>query len=101
MLKVDKHPLARRDLVEIWHYTAERWGEEQAERYLRLIDAAIQQVRENPFLGSDAAQVRPGLRRFPAGQHRIFYLIGDRTIEIARVLHASMDFERHVPENEN
>jgi toxin ParE1/3/4 len=64
---IAKHPRARRDLIEIWNYTAEHWGEEQADRYVRLINHAIQRLRDNPSIGSDCGHVRPGLRRYPAG----------------------------------
>jgi toxin ParE1/3/4 len=33
-------PRARRDLGEIWDYSAEQWGTAQADRYIRLITAA-------------------------------------------------------------
>jgi hypothetical protein len=29
-------PSAKSDLIEIWHYTAETWGEQQAEKYLKF-----------------------------------------------------------------
>jgi toxin ParE1/3/4 len=32
------HPKAIADLEEIWEYTVDTWGEEQAERYVRLIN---------------------------------------------------------------
>jgi toxin ParE1/3/4 len=101
MFGVAKLPRARRDLIEIWHYTAEHWGEEQADRYVRLIDHAIQRLRDNPSIGSDCGHVRPGLRRYPAERHRIYYRLAGMLIEIVRILHVSMDVEDRFPENEN
>jgi toxin ParE1/3/4 len=89
-------PRARRDLIDIWLYTAEQWDEEQADRYLRHLDDAIRQLAENPFLGSDCSHVRKGHRRVPAGRHRIFYRFDKDRVEIVRVLHASMDFPAHL-----
>ena len=101
MRAIDRHPRARRDLIEIWFYTFDQWGGEQADHYLRGIDAAIRQLAENPFLGADFGHVRKGIRRHSAGRHRIFYRVNRQTIEIVRVLHASMDFQDHLPGNEN
>ncbi len=56
-------PRARADLGAIWDYTAERWGQEQAERYVRQIQAALEALADNPGLGRDAGDIRPGYRR--------------------------------------
>lgn len=39
-------PAARADIGQIWDYTAERWGEEQAERYVLAIRDACQELAE-------------------------------------------------------
>ena len=92
MHAVDKLPRARRDLIDIWFYTAERWGEQQADDYLYRLDAAIQHLAHHPFLGEDYIDVLKGYRRHSAGMHRIFYRVSRHRIEIVRVLHARMDF---------
>jgi toxin ParE1/3/4 len=38
-------PAAGADLEQIWDYTAERWGQEQAERYVRAIRDACPTAR--------------------------------------------------------
>ena len=53
-------PLARFDLNKIWDFTADRWDEDQAEAYLRMIQAAIETVAENPLLCPSIDEVRPG-----------------------------------------
>lgn len=91
MRAVNKHPRARRDLIDIWFYTLDHWDEEQADRYLRQIDEAIQRLGENPWLGADCSEIRTGYRRVTAGQHRIYYRLEGDAIEIVRVLHVSRD----------
>jgi len=39
-------PRARADLDDIWNYTAQRWGTDQAEDYIRLVQKAIETVSE-------------------------------------------------------
>ena len=41
-------------------YTVETWGEEQAERYLRLINQSFRKVADNPGLGRSCDTIREG-----------------------------------------
>jgi toxin ParE1/3/4 len=91
------HPGAEADLAGIWRYSVERWGEERAERYMHDLRRAVEPAAEAPSAGQ---QVRIGARRFyvrRAASHRIFYRETERGIEVLRVLHARMDFARHLP----
>jgi plasmid stabilization system protein ParE len=47
-------PRAESDLDEIWDYTADRWGLDQAETYTRQLWERIEAVAENPALGQNA-----------------------------------------------
>jgi len=98
---VDRHPRAKRDLIDIWLFTYDHWGEGQADRYVRHINDMIVKLATNPGRGSDFGHVRVGLRRFRAGQHRIFYRVRGHRIEIVRILHARMDLQDQFPGNEN
>lgn len=37
-------PSAKSDLIEIWNYTVETWGEKQAEKYLQDIEDKLNQI---------------------------------------------------------
>jgi toxin ParE1/3/4 len=89
-------PKAEQDLSEIWDYTANRWGVDQAEAYIRLIQLAIETVAEDPRKGRRCDEVRAGYRKYPAGSHMVMYRDADTGIDVVRVLHGRMDFERHV-----
>lgn len=89
-------PLAQADIDEIWDYTAERWGDAQAERYARVIEAAIKTAAANPKRGRPCDELRIGYFRLSAGSHILFYRIVGDNIDIVRVLHQGMDFERHL-----
>jgi toxin ParE1/3/4 len=84
-------PDARVDLADIWSYSAERWGEEQADVYIGEIHAKIAIAADNPNLGSDSGELYPGLRRIKAGSHLIYYLASDAMLDIVRVLHQRRD----------
>ncbi|WNZ26481.1 type II toxin-antitoxin system RelE/ParE family toxin [Leptolyngbya sp. NK1-12] len=40
--------------------------------------------------------MRPGCLSDPAGRHIIFYRHADKGIEVIRILHSSMDTQRHI-----
>jgi toxin ParE1/3/4 len=90
-------PRARDDLDGIWNYTARRWGPDQAERYVRQIAEAVELIAETPSLGRDCDHVRQGYRKFPVGSHVLFYRAIDDSVDVVRVLHQRMDFDRHLP----
>ena len=89
-------PRAQEDLSEIWDYSAERWGFDQADSYLRLLQRAIEAVAADPRRGTSCEEVRPGYREYPAGSHMLLYRQSQAGIDIVRVLHGRMDFERHL-----
>lgn len=88
MLRIIKRPLARQDLIDIWRYTEETWGERQADIYLDELDAGIRQLLNNPKLGRDRSDVRPGYRSLSIKQHTVFYTLDEDLIRVVRVLHA-------------
>lgn len=61
MAEFSLRPKAIADLEEIWDYTVETWGEEQAERYLRLIDQSFRKVADNPGLGRPCDAIRKAI----------------------------------------
>ena len=65
-------PRAQDDIAEIWDYTAQRWGIEQAESYIRDLQATLELLAENPALGRSAEAIRAGYRKHLSGSHVIF-----------------------------
>lgn len=97
MPKFSLRPEAHSDLEEIWDYTVETWDEEQAERYLRLINRSLDDLSKNSALGRACDFIRAGYRKHLVGRHVVYYrLIEDGEIDVVRVLHQSMDFDRHL-----
>jgi toxin ParE1/3/4 len=89
-------PRALADIEEIWDYTERRWDADQAERYIRLLKQGIEQVVRDPRRGRSCDHIRPGYRKYLIGSHVVFFQIIEETIEIVRILHQRMDFERHL-----
>jgi toxin ParE1/3/4 len=95
-LAIRIRPRARQDLKAIWRYTCDRWGESQADLYLRQLDAGIQSLTQFPDIGESCDDVRAGYRKLHVNRHLIFYRRSDLQIEVVRVLHEAMDVGRHL-----
>ena len=90
-------PAAQADLEQIWDYTHDRWGVDQAEDYLRELQRAINRTAANPRIGRACDEIRPGYRKLAAGSHTLFYRVtGEDLIDIVRILHQRMDVDRHL-----
>ena len=91
-------PEALRDLGEIDDYTTDRWGAAQAERYIRDLNAACQQLTETPERGRRRADLPPPYLAHAIGSHLIIYRINTAAdcIEILNILHPAMNIPRRL-----
>ena len=89
-------PRAKADIEEIWDYTAAHWSVRQAEAHIRQIQAAIETIAAAPKLARSCDDVRAGYWKYPAGSHMIFFRLIPGGIDIVRILHSRMDFERNL-----
>lgn len=96
MRKVHVHALAEDDLIGIWLYTFEEWGDVQADKYLDELNSGIRLLANNPEMGASRDQVRDGYRVFFVGSHAVYYTVTPTAIHVIRVLHGRMDPERHL-----
>jgi toxin ParE1/3/4 len=90
---------AERDLADIFSYTLETWGELQLDRYEALMEDALKRLAEDPEGPGTKSrdELFPHCRSCYAGSHVILFRVRGQTVEIARILHQSMDLQRHVP----
>ncbi|AXS41110.1 type II toxin-antitoxin system RelE/ParE family toxin [Breoghania sp. L-A4] len=89
-------PAARADLDAIFDYTVKQWGLAQAERYLRDMQATCESLRAGRIKGRSAEHVRSGYRKAASGSHMIYFKLADERLIVVRILHQSMDVERHL-----
>jgi len=88
---------SKRDLNEIWEYTLNKWSLTQADKYYKLLVESFQKLADNPTYGRSYEVVDAKLMGFKTGRHLIFYeQIDDKTIEISRILHDSMDIKNRL-----
>ena len=87
---------AAADFEEIYEFTIDRFGLQQARTYLTGLSERFDAVAQNPMLGRDASELSPGLRRLVYQSHVVFYVATDLGVRVIRVLHQSMDVARHL-----
>ncbi len=85
---------AEADLEDIYRYTADAWGYDQAHRYLAELQQRFVEVADNPLLGRDRGDLRRGIRSRTAGHHVIYYAILDGIVVILRVMHPRQRMDR-------
>lgn len=96
MYEVVKSPLAKSDLKNIWRYSFDKWGEDQAVKYLLQLDAGMQRLTGNPKIGKTREKIREGYRSVHIYRHVIYYRLQGKNIDIVRVLHERMIPEKHL-----
>lgn len=87
--------IADKDLEDIFDYTVDEFGFDQAEKYLLEIEEIFQNLIINPQIGKKRDEIKQGLYSFPKDNHIIFYRILDNHIRIVRVLHGSRDIPKY------
>ncbi len=88
-------PRALDDLKKIGRYTASLWGCKQRDRYLHSLDRRFSWLAENPYLGKQRSDIKPGYYCYLQGSHIIFYMLNDQGIDIIGIPHQSMDIENY------
>ena len=87
---------ADRDLIEIYTFSYQRFGEARADAYLLALEERFSILAEQPLLGRRIDHIREGYLRYEHASHSIFYTRRDDDILIVRVLHTRMDIEQHL-----
>lgn len=113
MKRVEITGPARRDLAAIFATSEDRFGREAADRYRRLVESALRDLREAPEHGtlrsaeSLPADIRlyhlrhsnrrtAGARKVGRPRHVLVVRIETDKLVLLRVLHDAMDITRHV-----
>ncbi len=91
MRKYRVTPKAKDDLKNIGRYTLQQWGKNQRNIYLKQLEARFEWLSESPLLGKHRPDIQEGFYSFPQGEHVVFYLIRDESIDIIGVPHKEMD----------
>lgn len=87
-------PAAETDISEIWDYTADRWGADQADSYTDAIRDACYALAQGKRQGRPS--VLPNFQKYLCGSHVVYFLDYADHLDVIRVLHQRQDAERHL-----
>jgi len=87
---------ADHDLTDIYVYTYKQFSPTQADSYLNSLDEIFLHLASYPRVGRHMGPGYPDYFRYEHASHVIFYQQQSTGIFIVRVLHNSMDPERHL-----
>ena len=93
-------PSAIRDLQEISDYTLQTWGAEQEDRYLKGLWGKLAEIQSNPDSCRLREDLAKGCRSARHEKHVIFFSIQGQTLQVIRILHGTMDFNRHLADGD-
>lgn len=89
--------LAQHDLEKIWEYTVHEWSINQAEKYIDGLLSGLEAIGEGRIEGKAIDSVLKSYKKVLHGKHYIFFRFSsDHVVEIIRILHVSMDIEKHL-----
>lgn len=86
---------AQTNLDDIPDYSIATSGLDRAIAYLDAVEATFRRILSFPEIGAFDPVVPVGLRSLGCQRHRIFYSVNEDRILIVRILHQSMDTNRH------
>ena len=77
---------AKDDLIRIYRYGVERFGESQAEKYFNSFFKYFDIIAQRPYSFESVDFIKPGYRRCVCGADSIFYRINDQVVEIMTIV---------------
>ncbi len=86
-------PKAREQLIHIWAYTQETWGEAQADQYIQGLYQALTELHANKILWRPLSDPKfAGVYFFRYKKHVIFFkLLASNAVGILTLLHERSD----------
>lgn len=76
---------AEEDLIRIYLYGLDNFGELQAEKYFASLENAFERIAKNPEMYPSAKEIRPGYRFCVHSSHTIYFSIEDQ-VKIIRII---------------
>ena len=87
------------DLQSIRSYTLETWGAGQECVFVDSLWNQFEEIMKNPQRWRFRNDLFPGCQLAAQGKHVMLFRVQGRILQIVRILHAAMDFPRHIPED--
>ncbi|MDR3450619.1 MAG: type II toxin-antitoxin system RelE/ParE family toxin [Alphaproteobacteria bacterium] len=87
MAALRKTRQVEQDLIDIWLYTAEKWGEAQADKYLRALETRFEEISR----GAVPLKILAEAIRYVRCEHHFIFVLAGKKPVVVTVLHEKMD----------
>lgn len=89
---------AEQQLIEIWQYSRQRWGEARADKYIGALYEAVSFAATGRQRVEPRPQVRPDLGMIRSGSHHIYITLEAEpdVLHVVAILHQRMEPRRHI-----
>lgn len=84
---------AKEDLIRIYHYGLQRFGEKQADKYYESFFKYFEMIAERPYSFESVNSIKTGYRRCVCGSDSIFFKINEDTVDIMAII-GKQDLEK-------
>lgn len=92
-------PAAEQDLSDIWDYSAETWSTDQADEYLRGLEALLGLLSERPNIARERQEFDPPVRVHQYRSHLVIFEASDDRLHLIRVMHARQHWQAYLTES--
>jgi len=93
MLELIISPKAVIDLEQIYEFTLQTWGIDQADKYQDELFTAMLLISKNPRIGSQYYFKEGNYRKMNINRHILFYKQTKKECLVVRILHERMDLK--------
>ena len=84
---------AKEDLIRIYHYGVQRFGEKQADKYYESFFKYFEMIAERPYSFESVNSIKTGYRRCVCGSDSIFFKLNEDTVDIMAII-GKQDLEK-------
>jgi toxin ParE1/3/4 len=89
-------PNAARSLEGISDYSLGEFGQQQAIRYLTMLNDKFEYLAQSPERGTKRDEIKSGYLSYFVGSHTVYYKIAEDGILIIDILLQAMEPRRHL-----
>lgn len=86
---------ARADIRDILLYTYQQFGVRQQEAYYAALCDGLETIATNPDLGHSRPDLPASFKAYTIRKHVVVYKVKHGTVNVARILHGTMNFPTH------
>jgi toxin ParE1/3/4 len=77
-------------------WTEARWGVEQAEAYMRGLQAALDLLLTAPEMAPERREILPPVRLYRYRSHVVIYRLAEATLVVHRVVHGRSNWKEAI-----